>query len=144
MYHFLLPSHKTISFHLYIIFYTKQSNVSISSATSFQLLVTAHTIQAQSHCAFPIMPYNHKYYPKPFSDAFAFGRVLLFANSRPKLDLPFQIILGKKINAPPFPLSRIFNAHKSKQRCAYRFVGNLQVLVGRTRHSDRADTKYPL
>ena len=63
-----------------------------------------------------------------FSDAFAFGRVLLFAKCRPKLDLPFQIILGKKINAPPFPLSRIFNTHKSKQRCAYRFVGNLQVI----------------
>ena len=65
-----------------------------------------------------------------FSDVFAFGRVILFAYSRPKLDLPFQIILGKKINETPFPLSRIFNTHKSKQRCAYRFVGNLQVLVG--------------
>ena len=64
------------------------------------------------NCAFPKLPYNHKYFSKPFYDAFAFGRVLLFANSRPKLDLPFQIILGKKINAPPFPLSRIFNTHK--------------------------------
>ena len=55
------------------------------------------------NCAFPKMPYYHKYFPKTFSDAFAFGRVLLFANSRPKLDLSFQIILGKKINARPFP-----------------------------------------
>lgn len=52
---------------------------------------------------FPKSRKKIEYFPKPFSDAFAFGRVLLFANSRPKLDLSFQIILDKKINARPFP-----------------------------------------
>ncbi len=44
-----------------------------------------------------------EYFPKHFSDAFTFGRVLLFANSQPKVDLPFQIILGKKNKRTAFP-----------------------------------------
>lgn len=41
------------------------------------------------NCAFPKMPYYHKYFPKPFSDAFAFGRVLLFANFHVLYKQPF-------------------------------------------------------
>ena len=77
----------------------------LGSASHFDLLLVirkSNTIQPHN-CAFPKLPYKHKYFSKTFSDAFAFGRVLLFANSRPKLDLSFQIILGKKINARPFP-----------------------------------------
>lgn len=116
------------------------------SASHFDLLLVirkSNAIQPHNH-AFPKLPYKHKYFPKPFSDAFAFGRVLLFANSRPKLDLSFQIILDKKINARPFPCRAYSTRTNQKQRCAYRFFGNLQVLVDWTRQADRADIEYTL
>ena len=47
---------------------------------------------SQRNCTFPKLPYNHKYFSKPFSDAFAFGRVLLFANFHVLYKQPFLFL----------------------------------------------------